>query len=69
MTKGSRRLDSQQISALFPKSILEEIDIICKSEYISRASWLIAASKEKLESDRLKKIEKLTKISEERSLL
>jgi metal-responsive CopG/Arc/MetJ family transcriptional regulator len=55
------RENTFQFSVSFPKITVEEIDIICRNLYLSRSSWLFAAAKEKLERERLKKIEKLKK--------
>ena len=43
-----------QFSVRFPNEVIEEIDQICKSTYITRASWLLRAAKEKLEKERIK---------------
>lgn len=56
-----KKADARQFSVSFPKSFIEEIDIICKAEFTSRSSWLFAAAKEKIERERIKKMEKFKK--------
>lgn len=51
--------NTRAISISFPNDLLEEVDIICKINYLSRSSWLIAAAREKLATERAKKIERL----------
>lgn len=67
MTRKKRE-DVFQFSVSFPRVIVEEIDTICKSQYLSRSSWLFAAAKEKLEKEMLKKIEKLKKKQEKEKM-
>jgi len=43
----------------FPISIIEEIDQICASNYITRTSWLIKAAKHLLEKERMESTEEL----------
>jgi metal-responsive CopG/Arc/MetJ family transcriptional regulator len=43
----------------FPISIVEEIDQICASNYITRTSWLIRAAKNLLETERMKNTDEL----------
>jgi metal-responsive CopG/Arc/MetJ family transcriptional regulator len=64
MTKKTRttRDDLKQFSVMFPTDILEELDIICKNQCMSRSTWLLAALREKLENDRLRKIEKFREL-------
>ena len=67
--KKSKRLNVKQFSVSFPESLLEEIDIACHSEYTTRTSWLVAAAKERLENDRLKKIAKLKRGNDDQNLI
>lgn len=54
-----------QISIKVPKSILEEIDQLCKTNYISRTSWFVSAARNTLKHQRTSKMEKiLSKIKE-----
>jgi metal-responsive CopG/Arc/MetJ family transcriptional regulator len=59
MTKERKREEAVRFTVSFPKTFLNEIDIICASNFSSRTSWLIQAAKEKLERDRIEKIKKL----------
>lgn len=43
----------------FPISIIEEIDQICASNYITRTSWLIKAAKHLLEKERIETTEEM----------
>lgn len=61
MTK-TKREDARKFSVSFPSSLVEEIDTICKITYLTRSSWLIAAAKEKLGNERLKKMEQLKEL-------
>lgn len=60
-----KRKDAKQFSVSFPMSLLEEIDTICKTNYMTRSSWLVAAAREKVGNERLKKIEQLKKLNQE----
>ncbi len=55
-------------SVRFPVSLVEEIDQVCSSNYITRTSWLIKAAKEKLDRERIDSTEnliaKIAKLSE-----
>ena len=55
-------------SVRFPVSLVEEVDQVCSSNYITRTSWLIRAAKEKLERERIDSTEhliaKIAKMSE-----
>ncbi|KKB96502.1 hypothetical protein SZ25_00408 [Candidatus Arcanobacter lacustris] len=53
------RGESKKFSVNFPKSLLDEIDVICNANYIARTAWILQASKEKLERDRYEKMKKL----------
>ena len=62
MTKKKEQKKSFTVS--FPFGIVEEIDQICASNYITRSSWLIKASKLLLETERMESTESLlTKLS------
>lgn len=54
-----RKEDSQAFTVKFPKSLVEEIDLICSSQYITRTSWLIRAAKNLLENERMQRSEDL----------
>jgi metal-responsive CopG/Arc/MetJ family transcriptional regulator len=49
----------KQFSVKFPEQLVEEIDIICSANYISRASWLLKAARELLDKERKQKSEEL----------
>lgn len=57
MTKTKRRADFKQFSVSFPVALIEEIETICKTNYINRSSWLITAAMERIANERFKKIE------------
>jgi metal-responsive CopG/Arc/MetJ family transcriptional regulator len=62
-----KKEDIKSFTVNFPKSVVEEIDLICSSEYITRTSWLLRAARELLNKERLQKTEDLiAKISEDR---
>ena len=62
MTKKTlKREPSRVISLSFPLSDLEEIDTLCASNFMSRTSWIVKASKEKLENDRESKTTNILK--------
>ena len=56
-------------SVRFPASLVEEIDQLCSSNYITRTSWLIKAAKEKIDRERVNSTEniiaKIAKIEDE----
>ena len=54
-----KKEDTHSFTVNFPKSLVEEIDIICSSEFITRTSWLIRAARELMEKERKKKSEEL----------
>jgi metal-responsive CopG/Arc/MetJ family transcriptional regulator len=60
-----KKEEKKAFTVKFPISIIEEIDQICDSNYITRTSWLIKASKLLLEKERLESTEELlAKITE-----
>lgn len=65
MPRKIKREPSKQFSVALPIELLEEIDTICASNFLSRSSWILMAAKEKIERDRDRKktdlIEKLLK--------
>lgn len=66
MTKRAKKEDIKSFTVNFPKSLVEEIDGVCSAEFITRTAWLIRASKELLNKERLKRTEDLlAKITEE----
>lgn len=57
--------EKTQITIKIPNAILEEIDQVCQSTYISRTSWFISAARTTLKNKRNRKIEDvLEKISD-----
>jgi hypothetical protein len=54
-----KKEERKAFTVKFPISIIEEIDQICDSNYITRTSWLIKASKLLLEKERLESTETL----------
>lgn len=63
-----KKEETSTFSVRFPISLVEEIDQVCSSNYITRTSWLIKAAKEKLERERIHNTEnliaKIAKMSE-----
>ena len=53
--------DMKRVSIDMPIDILNQIDDICKSTFITRRKWLIDASKEKLENELKNKVEKIVR--------
>ena len=43
---------TRSFTVTFPQSLVEEIDQICSSDYVSRTSWLLRAAREWLEKER-----------------
>lgn len=50
---------TQAFTVKFPVSLVEEIDQICASNYITRTSWLIRAAKTLIERERVKSTKEL----------
>lgn len=44
--------DLVPVSLKAPRALVEEIDLICKTNFLSRASWFLQAAKQVLEKDR-----------------
>lgn len=60
-----KKEETKAFTVKFPISIVEEIDQICASNYITRTSWLIKAAKQLLEKERMESTEELlAKIAE-----
>lgn len=59
MSRVSRREPSKQFSVSFPETLIDEIDTICATNFMTRTSWLVTAAKEKISRNRLEKINKL----------
>ncbi len=59
MAKKANDEPVKQFSVKFPEQLVEEIDIICSANYISRASWLLKAARELLDKERKQKSEEL----------
>ncbi len=54
-----KKEETKAFTVKFPVSIIEEIDQICASNYITRTSWLIKAAKRLLENERMESTEEL----------
>ncbi|WP_032114116.1 hypothetical protein [Candidatus Paracaedibacter symbiosus] len=50
---AKKKEETQAFSVKMPVSLVEEIDQICASNYITRTSWLIKAARELLEKERI----------------
>ena len=51
--------DTNAFTVKFTVSLVEEIDRICASNYVTRTSWLIKAAKSLIEKERMKNTEEL----------
>ena len=51
----------KRVSLDFPVYLLEQIDSICDASFITRRKWFIDAANEKLEKDKLNKIDMLVR--------
>ena len=51
--------ETKAFTVKFPISLVEEIDHICASNYVTRTSWLIRAAKNLIEKERMKNTEEL----------
>lgn len=60
----TRRETSRQFSVSFPESLLKEIELICATKFMTRTSWLVQAAQEKINADRIEKMNKLKDIGE-----
>ena len=56
---ASKKEETKAFTVKFAMSIIEEIDQICASNYITRTSWLIKAAKSLLEKERMDSTEEL----------
>lgn len=54
-----KKENMSQFSVRFPDDVIEEIDQICNSMFITRSSWLLNAAKEKLLNERMKNADEL----------
>lgn len=51
----------KRVSLDLPVYLLEQIDSICETSFITRRKWFIDAANEKLEKDKLNKIDMLVR--------
>lgn len=51
----------KRVSLDLPIYLLEQIDSICEANFITRRKWFIDAANEKLEKDKLNKIDMLVR--------
>ena len=54
-------LKTKRVSLDFPCDLLEQIEEICKDNFISKRKWFIDAAKEKLEKEASNKIDKIVR--------
>ncbi|MGV8949396.1 MAG: hypothetical protein ACOH2E_08590 [Candidatus Paracaedibacter sp.] len=54
-----KKEDAHSFTVNFPKTLVEEIDVICSADLISRNSWLVRAARELMERERKKRSEEL----------
>jgi hypothetical protein len=59
----SQNLNSKikRLSLDFPEYIVNQIDNICRDTFITRRKWFIDAANEKLERDKLNKIDMIVR--------
>lgn len=55
------KLKVKRVSLDLPLDIINEIDEDCRANYISKRKWFIDAAIEKIERDRLSKIDMIIK--------
>lgn len=53
--------NTKRVSIDFPKELLEQIDNLCKKDFISKRKWFIDAAIDKLEKESNRKIDKLVR--------
>jgi len=51
----------RRVSLDFPESILDQIDNICRETFITRRKWFIDAANDKLQKDKLNKIDMIVR--------
>ena len=51
----------KRVSLDFPESILDQIDIICRETFITRRKWFIDAAYDKLQKDKMNKIDMIVR--------
>ena len=51
----------KRVSLDFPESILDQIDNICRETFITRRKWFIDAANDKLQKDKLNKIDMIVR--------
>ena len=54
-----KKEDTHSFTVNFPKTLVEEIDVICSADLISRSSWLLRAARKLMEKERKKRSEEL----------
>ena len=54
-----KKEDTHSFTVNFPKILVEEIDVICAADLMSRTSWLVRAARELMEKERKKRSEEL----------
>lgn len=57
----NKKIDVKRVSLDFPNYILDQIDAICEENFITRRKWFIDAANEKLEKDKLNKIDMIVR--------
>lgn len=57
----SINLKTKRLSLDLPSDLLEQIEEICKDNFISKRKWFIDAAKEKLEKETSNKIDKIVR--------
>ena len=53
----TQKNDVKRISLDIPNRIIDQVDLICDDTFITRRKWFIDAANEKLDRDKLNKID------------
>lgn len=57
----NKKINVKRVSIDFPDYILDQIDAICNETFITRRKWFIDAANEKLEKEKLNKIDMIVR--------
>lgn len=57
----TKKVNVKRISLDFPDYMIERIDKICDESFITRRKWFIDAANEKLEKEKLNKIDMIVR--------
>jgi metal-responsive CopG/Arc/MetJ family transcriptional regulator len=57
----TKKLNMKRLSLDFPEYMVDQIDKICDENFITRRKWFIDAANEKLEKEKLDKIDMIVR--------